>query len=308
MFAAAAAWAVAGAVGCWISTSKHRKLGQSRSGASSADRPQAAGQTSSNFSLATTQRDLGGSGSSSVSCSREGQTLYESESAVAEYLRFHFGTVSSPMRSALGDSASSLLSDAPTRVARRCAALLSQAREPKSLPSGMVDEETLMTLISDSHDEQLTVKDRAMAMKMVKQHMKAAESYRETPTATPDRALDVGCAVGGMTFALATHFKEVVGVDTSVSFVRTAENLLQQDLEYPCKTEGDAATYRVAPWNLDESVRERCRFHHIEPDAGRLLVPSDLPADLLGEGFDLVLGCNLLCRLESPRTWLEALP
>ena len=147
-----------------------------------------------------------------------------------------------------------------------------------------------------------------MAMKMVKQHMTAAESYSETPAATPDRALDVGCAVGGMTFALAEHFKQAVGVDTSVAFVRTAESLKEQDLEYRCKTEGEASTSRVAPWNLDESVRKRCCFHHLPSDAGRALVPASLPPDVLGEGFDLVLGCNLLCRLESPRAWLEALP
>ena len=183
VFAAAALWAAAGAAGCWIVAFRRQKSSGGRSGGS--DRPRADQAASSEtFSLANTQRALAGSGG------KGGRGLYESEAAVAEYLRFHFGTVSTQLRSALGDSAS-MLADTPTRVARRCAALLSAAREPKSLPSGMVDEETLMTLISDSHDEQLTVKDRAMAMKMVKQHMKAAESYRATPAATPDRALDV---------------------------------------------------------------------------------------------------------------------
>lgn len=289
--AIAVLWAAAGAVGCWFST-RSRKRGLSRND----DRQQPTGC----FSLATTQRSLG-------SCGDRGSQLYESESAIQEYLRFHFGTVSSPMRTALGDSAG-LFSDAPTRVARRCAALLSKAREPKSLPPGMVDEETLLSLISDSHDEQLTVKDRAIAMKMVKRHMEAAESYSETPAATLDRALDVGCAVGGMTFALAEHFNQAIGVDTSASFIRAAADMQDRQIEYSCKTEGSATTTRVAPRNLDDSVRKRCQFCHLKPEAGVPLAPSCLPADLLGEGFDLVLGCNLLCRLESPRTWLQTLP
>ena len=36
------------------------------------------------------------------------------------------------------------------------------------------------------------------------------------------RALDIGCAVGGSSFALATQFEEVVGVDFSHAFIDTA--------------------------------------------------------------------------------------
>lgn len=38
-------------------------------------------------------------------------------------------------------------------------------------------------------------------------------------------ALDVGCAVGASTFALARHFENVVGIDFSASFIKAAEAL-----------------------------------------------------------------------------------
>jgi SAM-dependent methyltransferase len=237
--AAAALWAAAGAVvGCWLSPQagwqRHSVTGKADEGKATA------------FSLATTQRDLGvGDG---------GWRLYETESAIVDYLGFHFGTVSTSIGAALGDS-TALLADAPARVALRCAALLS---ESSATPTG--------------------------------------------------RALDVGCAVGGMSFALAEHFKEVVGVDTSAAFVRTAQELKTQDREYRFKTEGSAATLRVASCNeLETEVRRRCCFHRLDTEQGSAL-PSALPVDLLGDGFDLILGCNLLCRLGQPTDWLKSLP
>jgi 2-polyprenyl-3-methyl-5-hydroxy-6-metoxy-1,4-benzoquinol methylase len=35
--------------------------------------------------------------------------------------------------------------------------------------------------------------------------------------------LDVGCAVGGASFELARHFREVVGIDFSRAFVQAAK-------------------------------------------------------------------------------------
>lgn len=39
------------------------------------------------------------------------------------------------------------------------------------------------------------------------------------------RALDVGCAVGGATFALARHFSAAHGIDYSAAFVAAAKRL-----------------------------------------------------------------------------------
>ena len=105
--AAAALWAAAGAVvGCWLSP----QGGASSAAASPTGKADEGKATA--FSLATTQRDLGvGDG---------GWRLYETESAIVDYLGFHFGMVSSSIGAALGDS-TALLADAPARVAH-CAA------------------------------------------------------------------------------------------------------------------------------------------------------------------------------------------
>ena len=56
----------------------------------------------------------------------------------------------------------------------------------------------------------------------------------------PDRALDIGCAVGRSTFELARVMGEAVGIDYSQSFV-DACNKLKEDgaMDYTITTEGD---------------------------------------------------------------------
>ena len=39
----------------------------------------------------------------------------------------------------------------------------------------------------------------------------------------PVTALDLGCAVGGSSFALARAFQQVVGVDSSAHFIKSAQ-------------------------------------------------------------------------------------
>ena len=41
----------------------------------------------------------------------------------------------------------------------------------------------------------------------------------------PGRVLDIGCAVGGLSFALSEHFDEVVGIDFSQHFVDAANEM-----------------------------------------------------------------------------------
>ncbi len=56
----------------------------------------------------------------------------------------------------------------------------------------------------------------------------------------PERALDVGCAVGGASFKLAEKFSRVTAVDLSQSFIDAAKRL-QHDgsIQYNCRTEGE---------------------------------------------------------------------
>eukprot|EP00439_Symbiodinium_sp_Y106_P084043 s679_g24.t2 len=78
-----------------------------------------------------------------------------------------------------------------------------------------------------------------------------------------EHALDVGCAVGGNTFALSSRFQHVVGVDTSHAFIQAACSLQRT---------------KSLPYMLPGRSR-----------------------------FDLILACNVLCRLRTPRSWLSSL-
>ncbi len=111
---------------------------------------------------------------------------------------------------------------------------------------------------------------------------------------TTDRALDIGCAVGGSVFAMARSFTEVVGIDLSASFIKAA-NTLKGDgrLEFFCKDEGELGRYLTA--TIDPAI-ERDRTTFIQADA------CALPANLMG--FDAVLLANLICRLPSPKACL----
>lgn len=112
------------------------------------------------------------------------------------------------------------------------------------------------------------------------------------------RALDIGCAVGASTFELARHCTDVVGMDFSQKFIEAASILA---------TQGELATHTV--------VEGECMAPFIarvplglprNPVVFRVGDAMNLPRDL--GAFDVVLAANLLCRLPSPKQFLEALP
>ena len=110
-----------------------------------------------------------------------------------------------------------------------------------------------------------------------------------------DRALDIGCAVGGACFELARTFSDVVGIDLSQSFIDTATELKQTGKwEYVCKDEGERKSSHTI--QLDLAI-DRSRAQFLVGDA------CALPADL-GQ-FDVVLMANLLCRLPDPTACLQ---
>jgi putative 4-mercaptohistidine N1-methyltranferase len=115
------------------------------------------------------------------------------------------------------------------------------------------------------------------------------------PTA---RALDLGCAVGRASFELSRHCAEVVGIDYSRTFITAARALARgESLAYRVKETGD--WHEPAEARLPAGVNpERVRFevgdaHAVREDVG---------------DFDVVLACNLLCRLREPRLLLARLP
>ena len=111
-----------------------------------------------------------------------------------------------------------------------------------------------------------------------------------------ERILDIGCAVGGSTFALAEQSSAfALGVDLSGSFIRTALELKNNGtLNYKQSEEGDLASWREARVE-SQIAREKSDFRRADACA--------LPPDFVD--FDAVLMANLLCRVPSPMSVLQ---
>lgn len=112
------------------------------------------------------------------------------------------------------------------------------------------------------------------------------------------RALDLGCAVGRSTFELARHFKEVIGIDFSQTFVDAANQLKQDGRRQATLSEEGERIRRIKLQVDPEIQRDRVSFER--GDA------QDLRSDL--GSFDAVIACNLICRLADPKALLEQLP
>ncbi|NES76899.1 MULTISPECIES: 5-histidylcysteine sulfoxide synthase [unclassified Okeania] len=112
-----------------------------------------------------------------------------------------------------------------------------------------------------------------------------------------DRAIDVGCSVGGSTFELARGCESVLGIDLSVTFIEAAETLRRKGrLAYSRRDEGENTSQAEVclPEDLDRRI---VNFRRADACA--------LPPELVG--FDVVLAANLICRLPSPRGFLGRL-
>lgn len=110
----------------------------------------------------------------------------------------------------------------------------------------------------------------------------------------PNRALDLGCAVGRATFELARHVPEVVGIDYSQSFIRAAKRLQRSGRHsFRLLEEGKITSPHTA--RIPSAIsRKRIRF--LTGDA--LHLPRNLGP------FDLVLAANLIDRLPDPQKFL----
>jgi putative 4-mercaptohistidine N1-methyltranferase len=112
------------------------------------------------------------------------------------------------------------------------------------------------------------------------------------------RGLDLGCAVGASTFAMAQHCEQLIGIDFSQAFIDAALALQQGNtIRYRRHEEAHVFTELTAALG-DSSLRDRCTFE--QGDA------MSLRADL--GVFDRVHAANLLCRLPRPQDLLGRLP
>ncbi|KAG1656796.1 hypothetical protein FOA52_011832 [Chlamydomonas sp. UWO 241] len=111
------------------------------------------------------------------------------------------------------------------------------------------------------------------------------------------RALDLGCAVGRSTFALAREFGEVIGIDISARFIEVATKLREhRALAYDLRVEGEI-TERVMA-TLDDDV-DTARVRFVQGDACHL--PHHAGA------FDAVLAAGLLDCVPDPGVLLKTI-
>ena len=115
-----------------------------------------------------------------------------------------------------------------------------------------------------------------------------------------ERALDLGCAVGGASFQLASTFESVTALDYSDLFIKVASDLKKNGkTDYRRKETGRFSTDLTA--SIDESIeRERVQFY--QGDASNLSETSKIKERGL---YDAILLSNLLCRLSHPNKCLQ---
>lgn len=112
------------------------------------------------------------------------------------------------------------------------------------------------------------------------------------------RALDLGCSVGRSSFELARHCEEVIGIDYSNAFIDAAQRLAA-DGAHPATRLDEGSVTTELTVRVDASIdRSRVRFE--QGDAQNI-------RDDIGQ-FDLVIACNLICRLPEPMRLLKRLP
>ncbi|MGD1705044.1 5-histidylcysteine sulfoxide synthase [Dapis sp. BLCC M229] len=112
-----------------------------------------------------------------------------------------------------------------------------------------------------------------------------------------ERALDIGCSVGGSTFKLARGFESVLGIDLSATFIEAAQTICREGrLAYCRRDEGENTSQAEVCLPEDLDCR-RVNFRRADACA--------LPPELVG--FDVVLAANIICRLASPRAFLGRL-
>lgn len=117
------------------------------------------------------------------------------------------------------------------------------------------------------------------------------------PADSCEVAYDLGCAVGRSTFELGHHASVVKGFDLSNAFIQAADALLERGrLETEITVEGEI-TRRI----LVEAPA-------VQPGADIAFAVGDAVA--LAEELpsaDIVLAANLLCRLPTPKRFLDAM-
>ncbi len=112
-----------------------------------------------------------------------------------------------------------------------------------------------------------------------------------------NRALDLGCAVGGAVFAMSREFSEVVGIDFSHALIESAQRMAsEKEVAIPIAVEGELT--RDIPVFLPNTAHpDRVQFEqgdamNLNPELGQ---------------FDFILMANLIDRLPDPASCLSGI-
>ncbi len=110
------------------------------------------------------------------------------------------------------------------------------------------------------------------------------------------RGLDIGCAVGRFTFELGRVVNEVIGIDTSKAFIKTARQMVKRhSLQmYVHETGSEFSVRRLV---LPKAL-QRSRVEFKVGDAMNLSSFRD-------QAFQVVSAINLIDRLPRPRQFLQ---
>jgi len=125
------------------------------------------------------------------------------------------------------------------------------------------------------------------------------------PKRTNNRALDMGCAVGGASFALAQDFEHVDAFDFSESFVNAAKRMQAEEkirFKIPVEAELFQEVNAVHESGVDSNVLSRVNF--FTGDACKIKEMAD--EGQIGT-YDGAIMSNLLCRLPDPVACLDGL-
>lgn len=124
------------------------------------------------------------------------------------------------------------------------------------------------------------------------------------PERVNNRALDIGCAVGGSSFELAKHFDHVEAFDFSASFIKTAKQMQNgSDVRFKVPIEADINAEVVAKHEDGVTPDVLNKVHFFTGDACQL---QQYSGDI--GTFDGVVMANLLCRLPDPVACLDGMP
>lgn len=126
------------------------------------------------------------------------------------------------------------------------------------------------------------------------------------PEEKNNRALDIGCAVGGASFELARTFDRVDAFDFSESFVGAAKQMQKGD-EMSFHIPVEAELYEQVTASHDEGITPeiRSKVNFFTGDACQL---KHMSQDGILDSYDGVTMSNLLCRLPDPVMCLDGLP